>query len=145
MAITSTAFTNGQPIPAKYTCKGQDMSPPLDWQAAVGAQSYALIVDDPDAPSGVFTHWVIYNLPADLISLPEGVLPTAYSQGKNSFGNVGYNGPCPPPGKPHRYNFTLLALDLPPNLKAGLDKAGLYKAAFGHIINQGVLMGTFQR
>lgn len=145
MAITSTAFTNGQPIPVKYSCKGEDVSPPLAWAAEANAQSYALIVDDPDAPSGVFTHWVIYNLPGNLTSLPEGVPSSAYSQGKNSFGKAGYNGPCPPPGKPHRYNFTLLALDLPPTLRGGLDKAGLYNAVRGHIINQGNLMGTFQR
>lgn len=143
--ITSTAFAYGEPIPARYTCKGADVSPPLSWQPQEGAQSFALIVDDPDAPMGVFTHWVIYNLPAEMTGLPEGVPPDAYSQGRNSFGRVGYNGPCPPPGRPHRYNFTLLALDLPPTLPAGLDKAGLLKAVSGHVLAQSVWMGTFQR
>lgn len=143
--ITSPAFANGESIPAKYTCKGADISPPLSWQPMEGAQSYALIVDDPDAPMGVFTHWVIYNLPADLTGLPEGVTPDAYSQGRNSFGRVGYNGPCPPPGKAHRYNFTLLALDLPATLPAGLDKAGLLKTVSGHVLAQSVWMGTFKR
>jgi len=145
MVITSTAFSNGQPIPAVYSCKGKDISPPLSWQPAAGAQSYALILDDPDAPSGIFTHWVLYNLPGNLTSLPEGVPASAYTQGKNSFGRVGYNGPCPPPGKPHRYNFTVMALDLPPTLPTGLNKAGLLNAINGHILNRGVLMGTFQR
>lgn len=145
MMITSPAFANGESIPAKYTCKGADVSPPLYWQPQEGAQSFALIVDDPDAPMGVFTHWVIYNLPADLTGLPEGVPPGAYSQGRNSFGRVGYNGPCPPPGKAHRYNFTLVALDLPPNLPAGLDKTALLKAVSGHVLAQSVWMGTFQR
>jgi len=145
MKITSPVFAYGEPIPAKYTCKGADVSPPLNWEAQAGAQSYALIVDDPDAPAGIFTHWVIYNLPADLTSLPEGVPANAYSQGKNNFGRKGYNGPCPPAGKPHRYNFTLMALDLPPTLPTGLDKAALLKAVSGHILAQSVWMGTFQR
>ena len=143
--ISSPAFANGDPIPVKYTCKGADISPPLSWQPQEGAQSFALIVDDPDAPMGVFTHWVIYNLPPDLTGLPEAVPPDAYSQGRNSFGRVGYNGPCPPPGKVHRYNFTLLALDLSPSLPAGLDKAALLKAVSGHVLAQSVWMGTFQR
>ncbi len=145
LMLISTAFTAGEPIPSKYTCKGADVSPPLTWQAVTGAQSYALIVDDPDAPAGVFTHWVIYNLPASLTGLPEAVPVSAYSQGRNSFGRTGYNGPCPPPGKAHRYNFSLLAFDLPPSLTAGLDKNGLLKAASGHILTQETLTGTFQR
>lgn len=145
MAITSSAFANGQPIPVKYTCKGEDISPPLSWQTSAGVQSYALIVDDPDAPSGIFTHWVIYNLPAGLTGLPEAVPSDAYTQGKNSFGRIGYNGPCPPPGKAHRYNFTLFALDLSPNLPVGLDKVGLTRAISSHILMQETWMGTFQR
>jgi uncharacterized protein (TIGR00297 family)/Raf kinase inhibitor-like YbhB/YbcL family protein len=145
MAITSSAFTDGQPIPVKYSCKGEDVSPPLTWQAVAGAQSYALIVEDPDAPSGTFTHWVLYNLPGNLTSLAESVPASAYSQGKNSFGKVGYSGPCPPAGKAHRYNFILIALDLPPTLRTGLDRIGLYNTVGGHIINQSRLMGTFQR
>ncbi len=145
LMLTSTAFAAGESIPTKYTCKGADVSPPLTWQAVTNAQSYALIVDDPDAPAGIFTHWVIYNLPAGLTGLPEAVPTSSYSQGRNSFGRTGYNGPCPPPGKAHRYNFSLLALDLPPNLPAGLDKNGLFKTVSGHILTQETLTGTFQR
>jgi len=143
--ITSPAFAFGKPIPVKFTCKGEDVSPELTWQPEPGVKSYALIVDDPDAPVGVFTHWVIYNLPADLAGLPEGVPPDAYTQGRNSFGRKGYNGPCPPAGKPHRYNFTLLSLDLPPTLSSGLDKTALLRAASGHVLAQSTWMGTFQR
>lgn len=145
MMLTSSAFANGEPIPDQYTCKDKDVSPPLSWQTVDKANSFALIVDDPDAPAGIFTHWVIYNLPASLTGLPEAVPSSAYTQGRNSFGRSGYNGPCPPPGKTHRYNFTLFALDLPPNMPAGLDKTSLMKAVSGHILIQETWMGTFQR
>jgi Raf kinase inhibitor-like YbhB/YbcL family protein/uncharacterized protein (TIGR00297 family) len=145
LMLTSSAFNFGEPIPAKYTCTGDDISPPLSWEITDGVQSYALIVDDPDAPMGIFTHWVVYNLPASLTGLPEAVSTEEFTQGKNSFQRKGYGGPCPPPGKTHRYNFTLYALDIPAELTAGLDKAGLLKAISGHILSQSNWMGTYKR
>lgn len=151
LSISSPAFQDGERIPAKYTCQGQDISPPLKWsQVPDETQSLALIVDDPDAPSGVFTHWVIFNLPPDSRELPEAVpaasqLPSSALQGKNDFGKIGYGGPCPPPGYPHRYLFTLYALDRQLDLKAGSSKQQVLNAMEGHILAQGQLTGTYQR
>ena len=151
LSISSPAFQDGERIPAKYTCQGQDISPPLKWsQVPNETQSLALIVDDPDAPSGVFTHWVIFNLPPDSRELPEAVpaasqLPSSALQGKNDFGKIGYGGPCPPPGYPHRYRFTLYALDRQLDLKAGSSKKQVLNAMEGHILAQGQLTGTYQR
>jgi len=149
--LTSTAFAEGQPIPHKYTCDGSDVSPPLAWtDAAANTKSFALIADDPDAPMGTWVHWVIYNLPPDTTALAEDTpkldsLPNGAKQGLNDFKNTGYNGPCPPPGKPHRYFFKLYALDAQLNLPSGLTKKQLLKAMDGHILAQGQLMGTYQR
>jgi len=151
LPVSSPAFQEGDRIPAKYTCQGQDISPPLAWsQPPVGTQSFALIVDDPDAPGGAFTHWVLFNIPSDSCELPEAVpaqaqLPSGALQGKNDFGRIGYAGPCPPPGRPHRYQFTLYALDQPLDLEAGVSKKQLLSAMQGHIITQGQLTGTYQR
>ena len=151
LPVSSPAFQEGDRIPAKYTCQGQDVSPPLAWsQPPVGTQSFALIVDDPDAPGGAFTHWVLFNIPSDSCELPEAVpaqaqLPSGALQGKNDFGRIGYAGPCPPPGRPHRYQFTLYALDQPLDLEAGVSKKQLLSAMQGHIITQGQLTGTYQR
>ncbi len=151
LPVSSPAFREGDRIPTKYTCEGQDISPLLAWsETPAGTQSFALIVDDPDAPGGVFTHWVLFNIPSDSRELPEAVpaqsqLPSGALQGKNDFGKIGYGGPCPPPGHPHRYQFTLYALDQLLDLKAGASKKQVLEAMQGHILAQGQLTGTFQR
>ena len=147
----STAFSSGGTIPKKYTCDGQDLSPALSWKdAPSGTQSFALIADDPDAPAGTWVHWVLYNLPATAKDLPEGMkkdeqLPDGSLQGRNDFRKIGYNGPCPPPGKPHRYYFKLYALDAKLNLKAGASKADVEKALTGHKLAETQVMGTYGR
>jgi len=151
LTVSSSAFKEGDRIPAKYTCQGQDVSPPLAWgEPPAGTQSVALIVDDPDAPGGVFTHWVLFNIPPDSRELPEAVptqaeLASGALQGKTDFGRTGYGGPCPPPGRPHRYQFTLYALDQPLDSKGGASKKQLLSAMEGHILAQGQLTGTYQR
>jgi len=151
LSIWSPAFQEGGKIPTKYTCEGQDVSLALMWgEPPVGTQSFALIVDDPDAPVGVFTHWVIFNIPSDSRQLAEAIpaqtrLTSGALQGKNDFGRIGYGGPCPPPGRPHRYQFTLYALDQPLDLKAGASKKQLLNAMQGHILARGQLTGTYQR
>ncbi len=150
LEVTSSAFTQGNPIPARYSCKGEDISPPLTWSdPPAGTQSFVLIMDDPDAPMGTWVHWVIYNIPASARGLPENVpsdaqLPDGSVQGKNSWGRFGYGGPCPPSGT-HRYFFKLYALDTTLDLPAGADKRTLESAMRGHILAQGELMGTFSR
>jgi Raf kinase inhibitor-like YbhB/YbcL family protein len=149
--ITSAAFADGQPIPAKYTCDGNNVSPPLQWtNPPANTKSFALIADDPDAPAGTWVHWVLYDLPPDTIELPEGVAKTqaisnGAKQGLNSWPRLGYGGPCPPPGKPHRYSFKIYALDTMPGLKPGATKKDLLKAMEGHVLAEGQLMGTYQR
>jgi len=151
MELKSTAFQEGDRIPAKYTCEGQDISPPLIWNGVPEeTQSFALIMDDPDAPGGVFTHWVLFNIPPDSRKLPEAVptqpqLPSSALQGRNDFGRIGYGGPCPPPGRQHRYRFALYALDKPLDLKAGASKKQVLDALQRHIFAQGQLTGTYQR
>ena len=151
LRLTTTAFQPGGTIPRKHTCDGPDVSPPLAWDAPAGAvQSFALIVDDPDAPAGTWVHWVLFDLPAATGELPEGVprdeqLPTGARQGRNDFRRVGYNGPCPPSGPPHRYFFKLYALDARLNLKPGSTKADVERAMQGHILAQGQLIGRYSR
>ncbi|MDW8326466.1 MAG: YbhB/YbcL family Raf kinase inhibitor-like protein [Anaerolineales bacterium] len=151
LQLTSAAFTEGSPIPAQYTCDGRDVSPPLRWSGAPeGVRSFALIADDPDAPAGTWVHWVLYNLPANTIELPEGIPPTESvagggRQGRNDFGRLGYGGPCPPRGKPHRYFFKLYALDTMLDLPARATKQDVERAMRGHILAEGQLMGTYQR
>ena len=128
LLITSSAFSASQNIPKQYTCDGPDVSPQLSWKdAPAGTKSFALIVDDPDAPGGTWVHWVLFNLPGGAHELPEGVekkeqLASGALQGRNDFRKIGYNGPCPPPGKPHRYLFKLYALDATLDLKGGQAK-----------------------
>ena len=135
----------------KHTCQGSDFSPPLAWtNTPPNTKSFALIVDDPDAPAGTWVHWVIYDLPATATGLAENTpksaqLPGGVKQGLNGWPHLGYNGPCPPPGKPHRYFFKLYALDTLLNLKPGLTKKDLLKAMEGHVLAEGQLMGTYQR
>jgi Raf kinase inhibitor-like YbhB/YbcL family protein len=150
MKLESSAFTEGQPIPSKYTCEDADVSPALAWlEAPQSTKALALIVDDPDAPAGTWVHWVIYNLPAQTHALPEAVPKTEQAQGgvqgKNDFKKVGYGGPCPPPGKVHRYFFKLYALDSALRLKAGASKAEVEKAMAGHVVAHAELMGTYKR
>jgi Raf kinase inhibitor-like YbhB/YbcL family protein len=149
--VKTTAFQPGGDIPKKYTCEGQDVSPPLSWtEPPAGTQSFALIADDPDAPVGNWVHWVAYDLPSSARQLPEGVpkaeeLPGGGRQGANDFRRIGYGGPCPPPGNPHRYYFKLYALDTQLNLKPGAAKKELEQAMKGHKLAQAEVMGRFRR
>lgn len=149
--LTSSAFQDGETIPKKYTCEGPDVSPPLHWSVPpAGTRSYVIIADDPDAPVGTWAHWVIYDLPLDLRGLPEGVpakerVLDGALQGLNDFKRVGYGGPCPPPGKPHRYDFRLYALDTALTLKPRATKAQVLDACKGHILAEAQLMGRFGR
>jgi Raf kinase inhibitor-like YbhB/YbcL family protein len=151
LQITSTAFAEGQPIPQKYTCQGSDISPPLAWtNIPANVKSFALIMDDPDAPVGTWVHWVLYDLPATATQMPENTpksqqLPNGAKQGLNTWPHLGYGGPCPPPGKPHRYFFKLYALDTMLNLKPGVTKKEVEAAMKGHVLAEGQLMGTYQR
>ena len=148
--LTSTAFAAGESIPAKYTCDGKNISPPLQWEPPpAGTQSLALIVDDPDAPSGTFVHWVYYDLSPASRGLPEGVpandKPTeGGTNGKNGANVSGYTGPCPPSGT-HRYFFRLYALDSKLDAPAGLTKDQILQAMEGHVLAQGELMGVYSR
>mgnify|MGYP000847456987 FL=1 len=148
LTLSSNAFAAGQSIPSKYSCLGRDISPDLSWtDAPANTRSFALIVDDPDAPMGTWVHWVLFNLPASARSLPENAglsLPAGSLQGKNSSGDARYMGPCPPSGT-HRYFFKLYALDTLLDLSKGASKADLLKAMEGHILAQGELMGTFSK
>lgn len=149
--ISSTAFSNGQLIPKKLTCDGLDVSPELNWKdAPAGTKSFALIMDDPDAPAGTWVHWVLYNIPGETKQLPEAMpkeeqLPDGALQGHNSFRKIGYGGPCPPPGKPHRYYFKLYALDTKPDLEAGASKADVERAMKGHVLGETELIGRYGR
>jgi Raf kinase inhibitor-like YbhB/YbcL family protein len=151
LSISSPAFQEGERIPTKYTCEGQNVSPQLEWSGVPEkALSLAVIMDDPDAPAGVFTHWVIFNNPPDSLTAPEALLKepqlsSGTRQGINDAGKIGYYGPCPPPGRPHRYRFTLYALDKELDLKAGASKEQLLRAMEGHILEQARLTGIYQR
>jgi hypothetical protein len=155
-AMTSLAFKQSERIPKQYTGEGADLSPPLEWaEPPAATKAFALICDDPDAPVGTWDHWVIWNIPAALRKLPEGIArtekpadPAGAVQGKNSWpkDNIGYRGPMPPPGHgTHRYNFVLYALDAPLDLKAGANKKELLAAMKGHILGQAKLTGTYSR
>ncbi len=148
--LTSSAFKDGEDIPRRYSCQGKDISPPLVWEnPPADSVSFALIADDPDAPVGTWTHWVLYNIPATTASLPESIsaaatLPDGSQQGKNSWRRYGYGGPCPPSGT-HRYFFRLYALDTILNLQPGAKKSTLLRAMSGHILGQAELMGRYRR
>lgn len=146
LQLTSDAFANGQSIPAKYSCIGKNLSPALTWtEPPAGTQSFALIVDDPDAPMGTWVHWLLYNIPADVRNLQEGfAAQDPIAVGKNSSRNLAYDGPCPPSGT-HRYYFKLYALDAALSLSPGASKDQLLKAVEGHILLQSELMGTFSK
>jgi hypothetical protein len=150
LQITTTSFTPGQPIPDRYAYEHGDVSPALQWSGVPSAaKSLALICEDPDAPMGTYTHWVIYDLPPASSGLAEGVAKSpevlnGAKQGMNDYKKIGYGGPCPPPGKPHRYFFKLYALDAKPDLKPGISKKELLKAMKGRILAEAELMGTYQ-
>ena len=151
LSISSPSFPNGREIPKKFSCDGPDVSPQLSWtEPPAGTATFALLVDDPDAPAGNWNHWTIWNIPAGGRSLPEGVaksqhLPDGSQQGMNDFKKVGYNGPCPPANKPHHYHFQLFALDGKLNLTGDAGKPELVGAMKGHIVAQAEWMGTFHR
>ena len=150
MEIKSSAFKHNEIIPSNYTCDGGNISPPLLWnEIPENTKSLALIADDPDAPVGTWTHWVIYNMPPTSKGLQEGVLPVqSFShdtkQGINDFQQIGYGGPCPPSGI-HRYFFKLYALNTKLNLESGATKEQLLMAMKGHILAQGETVGKYRK
>lgn len=150
MQLTSPVFSEGGPIPEVHTGEGRNLSPPLKWSGAPpNTRAFVLIVDDPDASSGNWVHWVLYDLPATATELPADLARSQYvagaMQGLNDFRHLGYGGPMPPPGKPHRYFFKLYALDRPLELKPGLSKREIEHAMAKNVIAQAQLMGTYQR
>jgi Raf kinase inhibitor-like YbhB/YbcL family protein len=151
LKLTIAGFDDGGEIPVTFTCDGQDKSPPLEWSdAPAGTQSFALIVDDPDAPRATWVHWLIYQVPSTQHRLDEGVpavreLPTGARQGQNDFRKIGYGGPCPPRGPVHRYYFRLYALDAKLDLRAGVKRGELERAMTGHILAQAEVMGRYGR
>jgi len=150
ISISAEGFKNGEKIPDVYTCKGRDISPSLSWKGIpAGTKSIALIMDDPDASGGTFVHWVLYNVKPQTQKLPEGlphdkILADGSIQSMTDFGEIGYGGPCPPSGKPHRYYFKIYALDSKITL-AGATRNQLEKEMLGHILAKGEMMGTFKR
>jgi hypothetical protein len=151
MELTTTSFTPGDFIPQRFTCEAANVSPALAWtDPPPGTQSFALIEDDPDAPSGTFVHWLVYDLPAASRGLPEALsrnaqMPGGGRQGTNDFSRTGYGGPCPPPGRPHRYFIRLYALDVKLNLRPAARRKELDAAMQDHILAQAELMGRFGR
>ena len=151
MILSSGAFQDNEYIPVNFTCDGDDLSPALEWNGAPeDTMSYAIIVDDPDAYPGAFTHWIIFNIPEHISRLQEGIprkpqLPDGSLQGQNDFGSTGYGGPCPPRGKPHHYQFTLYALDRNLNAIEGISKKQILDTMKGHILAQVRLTGLYAR
>lgn len=155
LAFTSAPFSSGDPIPREYTCEGADVSPALEWaHLPEDTESLTLIVDDPDAPGQIFTHWVLFDLPGDTTSLARDVdvphhfgdATPAPEEGTNDFGDSGYGGPCPPPGDgPHRYFFRLYALDTVLDLGAGATKKQVTDAMEGHVLDETEYVGTYER
>lgn len=143
--LTSQAFKENERIPSKYTCDGENISPPLRWEKApTGTKSLVLIVDDPDAPRKTWTHWVVYNIPSECIESQEGKSPTGSLEGNGDYNVIGYKGPCPPSGL-HHYHFKLYALDTKLNLEQGASKEEVEKAMNSHIIATSELIGTYSR
>ncbi len=145
MKITSDAFEDNQNIPAKYTCDGQDISPPLDFSGVPPeAESLALIMEDPDAPAKAWIHWVVWNIDPDALHMPEDTKPQGGIEGINDFGSQGYGGPCPPSEK-HRYVFKLYALDMKIGLDPSSSAGDLAEAMAGHVIDSAELLGIYGR
>lgn len=151
LSLESNSFSNGGDIPKQFTCDGANRSPALSWTGAPAeTKSLALLVDDPDAPAGNWNHWAIWNIPPRVHSLPEGIkkdhqLPDGSEQGMNDFHKTGYNGPCPPAPKPHRYHFKLYALDTKVSLTSEAGKPELEKAMKGHILAQSEWIGLYRK
>ncbi len=151
LVISAPAFAPGAALPSKFTCQGESISPALSWAGEPDAtRSSTLIAEDPDAPAGLFTHWMIFNIPAATHALPEGASPrgnrpVGSAEGKNDAGTVGYSGPCPPAGKPHRYYFKLYALRDNLSLKSGASRVQVNAALKGLILAEAQVMGTYQR
>jgi Raf kinase inhibitor-like YbhB/YbcL family protein len=151
LKLKSSDFASGAMIPKQFTCDGADSSPALEWSDPPGGtQSFALIVDDPDAPVGTWVHWVVFDLPANLRALARSVprkeeMGDGSRQGRNDFGKIGYGGPCPPAGAAHRYFFKIYALDTKLNLKPGATKADVERAKQGHVLAEGEWMGRYSR
>jgi Raf kinase inhibitor-like YbhB/YbcL family protein len=145
ITVTSPAFSDGGAIPPRYTCDGEDTSPSLNWTGVPPeAVSLALVMDDPDAPAGTFTHWLVWNISPDTEGLPESTAGEGTVQGTNDLGVIGYGGPCPPAGV-HRYRFRILALDDVPALERGAGRGEVDLAVEDHIIAWGELQGTYGR
>lgn len=151
LSVSSRAFAPGGEIPMMYTCDGANITPPLSWGTVPpGTASLAVLVTDPDAPGGTFFHWVAYNIPPGTTEIPAGapgktVLPAGSVQGTNDFGHQGYGGPCPPPGRPHRYHFTIYALDTSLSVGGRWDGRMVLGALGGHILARGETVGTYLR
>ena len=147
ISVRSSAFAPNASIPARYTCSGADVSPPLSWSGLPGSsKSVALTVIDPDAPGRPFTHWVVFNMPAGATEIPEGgPLPGGSVEGGNDFGSSGYRGPCPPPGSAHHYHFRVYALDTTLSLRSGAPEQSFEDAIKGHVSASGEVVGTFKR
>lgn len=153
MEISSSVFEDGEKIPVRHTCDGEDVSPPLSiGDVPSGAESLAVVVDDPDAPGGVFDHWIIWNIPPGTESIPEGVPAEnvvetleGARQGQNGFGEIGYRGPCPPSGPPHNYRFKIYALDAEIDLESGMMKEDLDREIQGHVLAEDQIIGVFGR
>lgn len=153
--FTTAPFLSGETIPREYTCEGADVSPELEWAGApTDTETFAIIVDDPDAPGQTFTHWVLFNIPGTATSVPQeldvethfGDADPIPAEGKNDFGDVQYGGPCPPPGDgPHRYVFRLFALGSVLSLNAGASKEQVQNAMDGHVLDDTQLIGTYER
>ncbi|EKF85473.1 YbhB/YbcL family Raf kinase inhibitor-like protein [Methanobacterium formicicum] len=151
--IINPAFNDGEPIPPRYSCEDVDISPPINWDqpdlSVPTDGSIAIICDDPDAPGGTWVHWVIFNIPPETRTLPEMVMPREEQengtlQGVNSWGTIGYRGPCPPSGT-HRYYFKIYVLDKKLDLPSGITKDELLNAMKGHVLDEGQVMGTYTR
>jgi hypothetical protein len=151
MHLTSAAFGEGEPIPVRFTGDGRNVSPPLQWtDVPAESKSLTLVADDPDAPAGTWVHWVLYDLPASANGLAEALprnqyTPDGAKQGQNSFGHLGYGGPCPPPGNAHRYFFRLYALDTRLDLVPGATRKEVEGAMVGHVLAEAQLMGIYKR
>ena len=146
LTVTSRSFASGGTIPVDLTCDGANRSPQLTWSAPpAGTKAFALVADDPDAQSGDFTHWVLFNLPGDALTLAEAVDPTSLgaTAGVNGFGQPGYGGPCPPKYEIHHYVFQLYALDAKVDAPAGATRETVEAAMSGHVLGEGTLVGTF--
>ncbi|MBP1929835.1 Raf kinase inhibitor-like YbhB/YbcL family protein [Methanolinea mesophila] len=149
--VSSGAFESGEQIPGEYTCSGKNISPPLSWSdVPPGTKSIVIILEDPDSSGGIFSHWILYNIPPDHRDLMPGVerkpvLMDGSRHGLNNYGKMEYGGPCPPPGNPHRYFFRIFALDTVLALRAPVTRKVIEDAMAGHVLAKGELMGKFRR